>query len=1252
MRLIYLSIIFLISSFGFSQNEANIWYFGENAGLDFNSGAPVPLTDGQLDTIEGCATIADEDGSLLFYTDGLTVWNRTHNIMPNGTGLNGDVSSTHSAIIVPKPEHPNIYFIFTADAQTGPYGLQYSEVNMALDSGLGAVTSNKNILLTTPANEKLTAVKSNTANEFWVIGHKWESNEFVAYNVSNTGVNTTPVISAVGTFIGGSQELASVGQIKISPDGSKLAVARSKGYSEAQLFDFDASTGIISNPLTIFDLPNYESVYGVEFSPNSKVLYIGILGNGIYQYNLDVGSPSEIINSEFVITPNADAYNALQLASNGKIYITKPDQEYIDYIDYPNELGSSCGYQFDALYLNGRIAKRGLPPFIQSFFNVGFQVEDSCIGSDTQFSSNISQSYDTLIWDFGDGTTSTEENPSHLYANPGNYDVSLSVTSGLESSTDSKTITVYEMPTVTPIVELKQCDDDLDGLSIFNLNEAGSEISTNHQNESITFYELQVDAENKNNPIQNSTSYTNALVNSATIWARVENNGDCYQISQLDLVVSSTQIPNTFTREIHQCDNDLDTTDGISIFDFSTVNSEIVALFPEDQELIISYFRNLSEATSQTNPIANISNYENIGYPNTQSIYVRIDNALNDDCFSIEPLITLYVEAGPIANSVSIPQHCNDDGDSMYAFDTSNIETDLLNDQTNITVEYYDEADNALPSPLPNPFITASQDIIARVINSNSQDTVGTCYDETILSFVVADAALANPISDFLQCDDNNDGVFDFNTSNIEAQILDGQTGMIINYFDENGNTLPSPLPNPFTSETQSITIRVENALDANCFDETTLNFMVSEQPVANSIANDFICVDASNNEEHTFNLFNYNTQILEEQSNSTFEVSYFSSDFDALNNSDSLADLYTLNSNFETLYARIQNVNNNNCFDITTFELGVIYLPIANQPENIVICDDESNDGYEIFDLSIQNEAILNGQSIAENNINYYLSFQDAEEGINSQITDFSNTTNPQTIYARIENINSSECFSITSFDIIVQESPNLQMNDLWSICEGGSVQIIADEGYDYYTWSNGQTTRIITIDQPGQYTVTVSNVYENLICSVEKTITVSISNIAIITEIETVDWSQNDNTISVYVEGDGNYEYSLDGTNYQDDNSFSGLNIDEYTVYVRDKNGCGIVSKDVYLMYYPRYFTPNGDGENEEWQIINSVKEPNNKVYVYDRYGKLIYQLKPNDIGWDGTLNGNKLPTNDYWFVLERQNGKTYTGHFTLKR
>ena len=142
-----------------AQNETANWYFGDNAGVTFNSGTPVALLDGQLSTTEGCATISNSSGQLLFYTDGITVWDKTHAIMPNGTDLLGDPSSSQSAIIVPKPGSINTYYIFTVDNEGGPNGLQYSELDLSLNSGNGDVTANKNVLLSTPTSEKISAVQ-------------------------------------------------------------------------------------------------------------------------------------------------------------------------------------------------------------------------------------------------------------------------------------------------------------------------------------------------------------------------------------------------------------------------------------------------------------------------------------------------------------------------------------------------------------------------------------------------------------------------------------------------------------------------------------------------------------------------------------------------------------------------------------------------------------------------------------------------------------------------------------------------------------------------------------------------------------------------------------------------------------------------------------------------------------------------------------------------------------------------------------
>ncbi|TXD83314.1 T9SS type B sorting domain-containing protein [Subsaximicrobium wynnwilliamsii] len=1245
-----LYILIIVSLFHFSvkaQGETNIWYFGYNAGLDFGSGTPELLLDGALHTDEGCATISDPDGNLLFYTDGVTVYNRIHEVMPNGNDLHGSFSSTHSAIAVPKPNDFGKYYLFTVDVVGSDgvttKGLKYSIVDMALNSGFGDVTSAKNIPMEPMVKEKVIAVLNANETGYWVVSHRHNSDEFIAFEITAGGVSTSPTVSAAGFNMG---YFGNSGQIKISPDGSRLAVA---GGGEVQIFDFDNETGLINNQMT---LDNSVNSYGVEFSPNGNLLYIGFYG-GVYQFDLQSNNESDIIASKITLSNISNiGYASLQLGPDGKIYVAKTLQYHLDIIHNPNTQGVGCDYEEEGIFLQDRKCMLGLPTFIQSFFNVSFQANNSCVDEQIQFSMNNSQTFDSLIWDFGDGTTSTEENPTHTYETAGDYDVSLSVTSGADNSVDTKTISVYEIPAVAPIVELRQCDDDLDGFSSFNLEEANAEISVNHLNEIITYYESALDAVNASDPIQNSSVYPNDIVSADTIWARVENTNGCYAISQIDLMVSTTQIPNTFTMDFYQCDDGADVTDGIATFDFSSVNTEIQALFPTGQQLTINYHRNQEDALAEMNPIDDISNYQNIGYPSLQDIFVRVENADNNDCLGLGHHITLHVESIPIANTVEALKLCDDDGNGTQAFDTSNIEATLLSGQTDVIISYTDETGNALTSPLPNPFVTHSQIITAKVTNTTSKDPDGACFDETQISFILDAAAMANPVSNFTACDTDNDGQFAFDTSGIEISVLNGQTGMLVSYSDENGNTLPSPLQNPFLTTSQTITVRIQNALSTFCYDETSINFRVSEQPEAGIIMDDLVCDDASNDGVHTFTLSNYDAQILNGQDPDVFSILYFDDSSNANANINALPDNYVVDTTSKTIYARIQNNSNTDCFDITSFELGVHYLPLANAPEPVQVCDDQSNDGMETINLNEQNTAILNSQSTSDNVISYHLSLNDAEANANALNTDFMNTENPQTIYARLENALFPDCFTTSSFQIEVMEQPVLLMDDQWPICEGSTVELVADAGYDEYLWSTGETTPSITVDTEGTYDLTVTNVYRDLRCETSKTLTVVKSNIATITEVETSDWSQDNNAVIIFVDGNGDYEFSLNGFDYQDSNAFNNLDIDDYTVYVRDKNGCGIVSEEIYLLYYPKFFTPNNDGYHDFWQLINSEKEPQNRTFIYDRYGKLIKQLRPDGLGWDGTFNGRPLPNSDYWFTLERENGKSYSGHFSLKR
>lgn len=260
-------------------------------------------------------------------------------------------------------------------------------------------------------------------------------------------------------------------------------------------------------------------------------------------------------------------------------------------------------------------------------------------------------------------------------------------------------------------------------------------------------------------------------------------------------------------------------------------------------------------------------------------------------------------------------------------------------------------------------------------------------------------------------------------------------------------------------------------------------------------------------------------------------------------------------------------------------------------------------------------------------------------------------NFSNPnESIYVTVKDSNG--CFSVAWLELEMIATPVIELENLYYLCENHTVTITEELGFDSYTWSDGTTGNVLVANTPGNYTLTVTENHGQIVCSTTKAFQIVLSNPATIINLETYDWTPDDNSIQVNVTGLGNYEFSLNGIDYQDSNVFSGLPNGEYLIHVRDKNGCGISYNEIYLLMYPKFFTPNGDGFNDTWKIKFSKNEPNMKIKIFDRYGKLLKQLSSLSEGWDGTYLGEPVPSNDYWFVVIRENGKELKGHFTLKR
>ncbi|WP_157961158.1 T9SS type B sorting domain-containing protein [Lutibacter citreus] len=633
-------------------------------------------------------------------------------------------------------------------------------------------------------------------------------------------------------------------------------------------------------------------------------------------------------------------------------------------------------------------------------------------------------------------------------------------------------------------VILEQCDDDeiTDGFSIFNLNEANQLISKDYLNETFEFY-LDNGYSTK---IEDPIAYKNPSAINSVVFVKIITTNGCERFAKILLKVGVTQIPPDFeVLNYYKCENlPSNNQDGKTFFNFSDAEQIIKNSNPlfSLQSVTISFYGNLEDALSEINKIEDISNYQNTTKW-FQKIYVRIDSDEVNACLGLNHVVTLNVEPLPIATPITIKRQCDDNHDGFYPFDVSTIDYKIRNGQKDVTIRYFNEKGIELPSPLPNPFLTKNQTIKIKVTNNNTNTTNGPCSDETELIFIVDDLPQIYPLNVVPVCDeeDNNDGIYDFDTSSIQTTLLRNQKDVEIHYYDQKGNELSSPLPNPFTTFSQTISVEVINPINRTCKANSSFDLIVNELPEFEVTTPQIICITAPQSPL----VLTPNIGNLDQNS---FEYSWHNENGKLLSNE----------------------------FEFNVFKAGLYYITLTK------------NDG----------------------------SFCSRTKEI---------------------QVNPSAVANFGIFDIdIVDDSEN-------------------------------------------------------------NTITIKTDNLGI-----------------------GDYEFSLDNENflYQDKPFFEKIKPGIHTIYIRDKNECGIKSVDVPIIGYPKFFTPNNDGHNDTWKVIgvNDQFYGNAKIYIFDRFGKLVHQVKPNENGWDGTLNGRPLPSSDYWFTAElidiKGNIRIKKSHFSLVR
>lgn len=345
------------------SNRWNIWYFGYGAGIDFNSGQPVAITDGRLHAKDGTSTICDRDGNLLFYCDGDTVWNRRHGVMMNGTGLWGRGASTQCATIVPLPGSDSLYYLFTVtDWWQTNTGIRYSIIDMSLDGGLGGITAVKNVPLRGNVSEQVALAMHANCRDIWVVTHEMNNSLFLAYLLTPSGLVAEPVISDVGPATGNA--MPRFGCLKFSADGRRLCNALGANSVDPTLvlFDFDNATGGVSNPIVLADRDELRYSYSVEFSHDTRYMYVSnLLQRVLYQFDLGAGTPAAVRASKLLVATPRNELGGFQMGPDGRIYVTSREAPTISVINYPDRRGAACGFVEGAIDLKGRTGSLGLP---------------------------------------------------------------------------------------------------------------------------------------------------------------------------------------------------------------------------------------------------------------------------------------------------------------------------------------------------------------------------------------------------------------------------------------------------------------------------------------------------------------------------------------------------------------------------------------------------------------------------------------------------------------------------------------------------------------------------------------------------------------------------------------------------------------------------------------------------------------------------------------------------------------------------
>jgi gliding motility-associated-like protein len=1195
-----LSLALLFSSLCLSQ-QGNNWNFGSNAGLSFNALPPLAFTGSALNTIEGCASISDNNGSPLFYTDGKFVWNRLNQQMPNGYGLKGHPSSANSAIIIPKPGSNTIFYVFTADAAevTNANGYNYSEVDMTLNGGLGDVTSNKNIQLYAPSTEKLTAVRSSNGIDIWVVTKSWGNNAWYVYKVTCNGVDPNPVISNVGSvynesspqIYGGVPTISndgSVGCLKASPDGQRIATTRIVPFGPNlwEIFNFNSTTGSLSGFIQI----QQSAPYGLEFSPDSKLLYVATeeiaYGSGnIIQYDLTNYNLAAIQASAVQIgTSNPFTYmGALQLGPDNKIYCAEENFPNLGVITSPNTPGVACGYLNDAIDLKNQRAQRGLPVFFPSLLthqNVSFTyvVNPDC--STVSFSGSSTVTGNLIYnWDFNDGTSAVGQNISHIFLAGGlnSYNVKLSVTSDVNcgqafvqhqiSLNRTTPISNYAVTHTCGTLSVQFTDESkVNGVPIQSWSWDFGDGSTSTDQ----------------NPV-----YTYASYGEYSVKLKVTSAGFCNG-STIDTVLVPIEAKPNSSFSMNVACRGRQT--------FFLDNSSIAS------GAIDKWYWNFGDGTTSSE-----QNPKKI-YQDSKSVNIKFVASSSTGCISDTIYKQVSIGDQPTA-SWTVQDTCSSNVTLFSGLSTI---------QNSVVVSWYWDFGNGKYSNAQNPtniYLSPDKYLVQMAANA-----ANGCVSDTIKRIITIGSKPIAYFSDTNKCGSHTSTFTDLSSANGE-QIK----RWYWNFGD--GNTSDQENTQNIYSQFNAYNVKLLVNSALGCSSDTVEKIVeIKPKPTAN-----FTYKNGCINEPLTFEDISDISKGVIVQWKWDFGIS--------VSNENAPIVLFTSPGVYQ---AKLVVLSDKLCLsDTSVHNISIETIPVSN--------------------FSISNSCV--GSVVQIKNSNNIESGSIALTWWNFGDGNQSEMFNPVYRYATPGNfaiqevaVSENGCVSDTISKIITI-GPNPQIDfSFGSTCKGKEIPFqnnssVSSGNIISWKWDfgNGDTTSAFQPEHTyfdfGNFPISLTGITDEH-CSSMKTITVDITPVNVS--------AGNDTSVAIgeplYLRGTGAQKYLWTPVYDLNDATSSHpiASLTESTEFVlTGTTEAGCVGYDTLFVrvfknsdaYIPNAFTPNNDGKNDVFKPLLPGIVSLSYFNIYNRWGQLVFTTKEPGKGWDGYQNGVKADEGTYVWIFKAQ-------------